>query len=422
MKQVNIGLLGLGTVGCGVYRVVESERANIERKQGVSLRVKKVLAKQYGMEIPQEQKAADIAEIVNDPEIDVVVELIGGEQPAKGFILAALEKGKTVVSANKHLIARCWEEIEATAKAHGAGFYYEASVGGGIPIINSVRDALQSNTITSIYSIINGTTNYILTKMSEEGGSFQEVLKEAQDLGYAEADPTSDIEGHDAANKLSILASLAFFAHVPLDKVYCEGITRISAEDIEYAREFGYAIKLLAIGKRDGNTIETRVHPTMIPLDHPLSSVRGSFNAVFLHGSAVDDLMFYGRGAGELPTASAVVSDIIYSSITRPHKYAEFLGDAEISRDLVFESNWECGYFLRMTVLDKPGVLSDISRIFSHYGVSLASVLQKGKGGESVPLIFVTHRAKENSVRQAISEIKRLPHVVEVASMIRVES
>ncbi|MGI6169494.1 MAG: homoserine dehydrogenase [Christensenellales bacterium] len=421
MRQVNIGLLGLGTVGCGVYRVIETERTNIEQKQGISLRVKKVLAKQYGMEIPDEQKAADIADIVNDPEIDVVVELIGGEQPAKDFILAALEQGKTVVSANKHLIARCWEEIEATAKAHDAGFYYEASVGGGIPIIDAVRDALQANTITSIYSIINGTTNYILSKMSEEGGAFEDVLKEAQDLGYAEADPTSDVEGHDAANKLSILASLAFFAHVPLEKVYCEGITHITSEDIEYAREFGYTIKLLAIGKRSGDTIETRVHPTMIPLDHPLSSVRGSFNAVFLHGNAVDDLMFYGRGAGELPTASAVVSDIIYSSMNQPHKYAEFLGEGNTSDHLIYETNWECGYFLRLTVLDKPGVLADIARIFAHYGVSLASVLQKGKGGDSVPLIFVTHRAKENSVRKAIAEIKRLPSVAEVASMIRVE-
>ncbi|MGI6174793.1 MAG: homoserine dehydrogenase [Christensenellales bacterium] len=420
MKNIKVAILGLGTVGGGVYRLIQNDRDEIEHKEGIRLEVKKVLAKQYAFDIPEAQKAQSIEEIVQDDEISVVIELMGGVEPAKSFILAALEKGKTVVSANKHLIARHWSEIESVAKEHDAGFYFEASVGGGIPIILAVRDGLQANTITSIYSIINGTTNYILTKMSEEGGSFDEVLAEAQALGYAEADPTSDVDGHDAANKLSILASMAFHSKVPLDRVYCEGIRGITSEDIQNAQALGYAIKLLAIGKKDGTKVEARVHPTMIPLTHPLASVRGSFNAVFLHGNNVDDLMFYGRGAGEMPTASAVVSDIIYAANLTSHRYSTFKNDYPLPSELQFEDNWLSAFYLRMQVEDKPGVLSQIAGIMSKYDVSISSVIQKGSG-DNATILFITHTARENSVKNAIVEIKQLESVMEVANIIRVE-
>ncbi len=422
MKQVNIALVGLGTVGAGVYKTIEMEKANIEHKEGVSLRIKKVLALEYTVDVPESIRAKDFyKDVIGDEDIDIVIELIGGIEPAKSFILAALDAGKTVVTANKDLIAQHWPEMNAAAKKSGAGFYFEGSVCGGIPIVRAVWDSLQANEITSIMGIINGTTNYILTKMEETKASFEDVLVEAQQMGLAEANPKNDIEGFDAMYKLSILSSMAFHARVPIEYIHREGITNVTQQDIQYANELGYTVKLLAIGKKAGKTIEARVHPTMIPKTHPLASVRGSFNAVYLHGNIVDDIMLYGKGAGSMPTASAVVSDVVYAAQRDSHKYTTFYNEASVAAELSFEDNWESEFFLHFVVQDSPGVLAKISGIFANYSVSIASVIQKGHGDESVPLIFITHTAKEISVKRALEEIEHIPEVLRIANMIRVE-
>jgi homoserine dehydrogenase len=421
MRNVKIAILGMGTVGSGIYALIEKEKKHIEHKEGISLQIVKVLAKAYSIDIPQELKAADIDEIINDKEIGIVAEVMGGIHPAKEFIMRALSAGKTVVSANKELIAQHWPELEKTAREAGAGFYFEASVGGGIPILRAIWDSLQANSIESVYGIINGTTNYILSKMADEGREFHDVLKEAQALGYAEADPTSDVDGFDSMYKLSILASMAFHARVPVEYIYREGISGITKEDIEVGRELGYEVKLLAIGKRQGNAIQMRVHPTMIPKDHPLASIKGSFNSIFLDGSAVGEMMFYGRGAGDMPTASALVSDMIYSLNACKHKYSTFYNEEKLSGEIIIENNWETKAFIRMGVQDRPGVLASIASVLGKNNVSLESVLQKGKGKDCVPLILVTHIAREAAIRRAIAEIEKLPDVVSVYSCIRVE-
>lgn len=365
MKNVKIAIMGMGTVGGGVYRLIEMEGERIAREQGICLEVKKTLALQYSVEVPEAIKAANVQEIAEDPEISIVVELMGGIEPAKTFIKTMLEAGKTVVSANKQLIANAWPELEAAAKKGGAGFYFEASVGGAIPILRTVNTSLQANTIQSIEAIINGTTNFIMTKMCDEGGDFAEVLKEAQDLGYAEADPTADVDGFDAMYKLSILSSLAFCSRMPIDKIYREGIRNVSKKDIDCIKSMGKEVKLLAIGKKDGNEVQLRVHPTIIPKDHMLATVKGSFNAVFLKCSMADDLMLYGRGAGDLPTASAVVSDVLNAAQEAP-VYARFKNvEGEVDPEIHFNDNWQTGYYLRVqgadaqkakTALEKRGI------------------------------------------------------------------
>ncbi len=423
MKQVNIALIGLGTVGSGVYKTIAMQKERVEHKEGLTLNLKKVLALEYAIDIPDSLKAKDFyADIVADEAIDIVIELIGGISPAKEFILAALGAGKTVVTANKDLLAQHWPELNAAAKKSGAGLYFEASVGGGIPIIRTIWESLQANEITSIMGIINGTTNYILTKMAEEKLSYEEVLAQAQAQGLAEADPKSDVEGYDAMYKLSILSSLAFHARVPVEYIYREGITNITLEDIEYGQELGYTLKLLAISKREGNTVQARVHPTMIPNTHPLASIRGAFNAIYLHGNVVDDIMLYGRGAGDMPTASAVMSDVIYAANQSSHKYTTFYNEKDASAEMTFEKNWESAFFLRLIVLDAPNVLAKIAGVFGSHGVSLASVMQKEHGSKSVPLVLITHKAKELSVKQALAELSQIKEVTSVANAIRVES
>lgn len=423
MKEVNIALIGLGTVGSGVYKTIQKQKERIEHKEGLSLNLKKVLALEYSIDIPEELKAKDFYEdIINDNSIDIVIELIGGINPAKKFILAALEAGKTVVTANKDLLAQHWPSLNAAAQKSGAGLYFEASVGGGIPILRTIWESLQANEIESLMGIINGTTNYILTSMTEKGLSYEEALAIAQEKGLAEANPRSDVEGLDAMYKLSILSSMAFHARVPIEYIYREGITKVTQEDIAFGKELGYTVKLLAITKRKGNTIEARVHPTMIKETHPLTSVRGAFNAVFIHGNVVDDIMLYGRGAGDMPTASAVVSDVIYAAEHSMHRYTTFYNADEVSSELTFENNWESEYFIRLIAQDNPGVLGKIADIFGSYGVSIASVIQKGHDMDSVPLIFITHKAKEISLKRAIDEINYIDDVISVAGMIRVES
>ncbi len=422
MREVNIALIGLGTVGAGVYKTIAQQKRSIEHKEGLTLTLKKVLALQYSLDIPDDLKAKDFHhDIAGDPSIEIVVELIGGVNPAKEFILAALAAGKTVVTANKELLAQHWPELNAAAAKSGAGLYFEASVGGGIPILRTLWDSLQANEMNSVMGIINGTTNYILTRMEEDKLSFDAVLKEAQQQGLAEANPKNDVEGFDAMYKLSILSSMAFHARVPVEYIYREGITNITPEDIALGSELGYRVKLLAIGKKHGTTVEVRVHPTMISKTHPLAAVRGSFNAIFLNGNIVGDLMLYGKGAGDMPTASAVVSDIIYAAQQTHHHYTTFYNEATVSSELTFENNWECSYFVRIVALDQPGVLAKIANAFGNYGVSLSSVMQHGKFEESVPLIFITHRAKELSMKRALDDIRYLPEVVSVENMIRVE-
>ena len=423
MKNVKVAILGMGTVGGGIYQLIEQEGKNIEHKDGIRLEVKKTLALSYAVDVPEEKKAGNIDEIVSDPEISIVAEVMGGQHPSKEFILKALEAGKTVVSANKDMISQNWPDLEAAAKRSGAGFYFEAAVGGGIPILRALNDSMQANSIDRIYGIVNGTTNYILTKMDDEGRDFDDVLKEAQELGYAEANPTSDVEGYDARYKLSILASMAFHARVPVDKIYCEGITKITKLDIEIGRELGYVVKLLAIGKKDENgEIEVRVHPTMIPKDHALASIKGSFNAIFINGSAVGEMMWYGKGAGDFPTASALVSDMIYSVGAPNPRYVTFENSYDANQ-VKFNDNWLTEYFVRTNVLDKPGVLAKIAGILGKHDVSIESVIQKGakKGEQSAPLILVTHKAHEKDLQKAIEEIKELDAVVNVPSCIRVE-
>lgn len=423
MKDIKVAILGMGTVGGGIYQLIEKEQKNIEHKENIHLEVKKTLALNYAVDVPDSKKAKDIDEIINDPEITIVAEVMGGLKPSKEFIIKALEAGKTVVSANKDMISQNWPELEAAAKRGNAGFYFEAAVGGGIPILRALNDSMQANSIDRIYGIVNGTTNYILTKMDDEGRDFDDVLKEAQELGYAEANPTSDVEGYDARYKLSILASMAFHARVPVDKIYCEGITKITKLDIEIGRELGYVVKLLAIGKKDENgEIEVRVHPTMIPKDHALASIKGSFNAIFINGSAVGEMMWYGKGAGDFPTASALVSDMIYSVGAPNPRYVTFENSYDANQ-AKFNDNWLTEYFVRTNVLDKPGVLAKIAGILGKHDVSIESVIQKGakKGEQSAPLILVTHKAHEKDLQKAIEEIKELDAVVNVPSCIRVE-
>jgi len=426
METVKIGLLGFGNVGTGVYKILQENGPEIAHREGLNIEIKKILVrdihKRRSMDIDKAMFTNSIDDIINDPEISIVAEFIGGTEPAREYILKALEKGKTVVTANKEVLAKHWSELEKTARENGAGLYYEASVAGGIPVIKVFRESLQANRVYEIMGIINGTTNYILTKMSEEGRDFADILADAQKLGYAEPDPTSDIEGYDAMYKLSILASLGFHARIHLDSIYREGISGITVDDIKYGKELGFAVKLLAIAKKQGTNIEARVHPTFIPLDHPLASVRDSFNAIFVKGDSVGNLMLYGRGAGDLPTGSAIVSDIISACHQKGrHAYTTFYNGDKLSEEINIVTDWETEFFVRLTVRDKPGVLAKIAGIFGKHDVSMASVIQKGHSREEVPLIFVTHKAKELSMEKAINDIKCLDDVIKVENVIRVE-
>ena len=421
MKIINIGIMGMGTVGSGIYKVIESEGKSIEHRENMQLRVKKVLALDYSIPIPEHLKTSKIEDLINDEEITIIAEVMGGIEPAKSFIIKALQAGKSVVTANKELLAKHWPELEMEAKKTGVGLYFEASVGGGIPILRTVSDSMQANSLSTILAIINGTTNFILTKMADEGREFADVLAEAQALGYAEANPTNDVEAFDAMYKLSILASMAFHARIPIEQIYREGITEITKEDIAYAKELGYEIKLLAIGKKAGNTVEVRVHPTMLRKEHPMANVKGSFNAIFMQGNAVGDVMLYGRGAGDLPTASAIISDIIYASKVSEHKYVTFANTPEASEQLIFNNNWETEYFVHIHVVDRPGVMARITKILADYDVSIQSVIQKGRIDSFVPVIIVTHDAKELDMKEALAKIEALPDVVRLVNSIRVE-
>lgn len=426
MKVIKIGLLGLGNVGKGVWNILQMNKDIIKRRAGYNIEIEKILVKDVNkkrdVKIPENLITTDIDDILEDTSIDIVVEVIGGVEPSFQYMVKAMEKGKHVVTANKMVLAMKGRELCKIAKENGVLFYYEASVGGGIPVIHGLTESLTANKINEVIGIINGTTNYILTKMTLEGLSFDEALKEAQQKGYAEADPTSDIEAFDAVYKLCILTSLGFDSFVDIESVYREGITNIDAIDIKYAEEFGYVIKLLAIIKEEFGELELRVHPTMVPAVHPLANVNDSFNAIFIKGNAVGDLMLYGRGAGELPTGSAVVGDIISVIRNKEREENYFVQCDRDSKNIKNINEVKIEYYIRITVEDKPGVLGEITTILGENNVSLLSVIQKGKRKENVSLVFVTHRTNEGDVQKAIKKISELKDILKVDNIIRIEN
>ncbi|MEW6423325.1 MAG: homoserine dehydrogenase [Bacillota bacterium] len=425
-RVIKIGLLGLGTVGKGVYRILAGNAENISRKTGARLEVVRILVrtpeKDRGLALNPGLLTTDYREIVEDPEIEIVVELMGGLHPALDYALQALQNGKSVVTANKDMIAVHGRELFEAAAAGGVDLLFEGSVGGGIPIIRPLKHCLAANRITKIMGIINGTTNYILSKMTAEGTSFADALAEARARGYAEADPRADIEGLDAARKLAILASIAFNSRIGLNDVHVEGISRITARDIAYAGELNYVIKLLGIAKETAGGVEARVHPTFIPRLHPLASVNGVFNAIYVQGDAVGNTMFYGRGAGELPTGSAVVADIMEAAKNRLHRVAGLNGCTCFEQKPVLPMGQiQSKYYLRMVVADRPGVLAAIAYAFGDKEVSLASVIQKHTDGRRAEIVLVTHKVSEQNLRDALMIVEKLSAVDEVCAVIRVE-
>lgn len=414
MKQINIGIMGLGTVGSAVADVLQKNSAVIAERAGVKINVK------AGCDLRQSRFPFPVShtpdKIISDPDISVVVETMGGVNPAKGFILAALKAGKHVVTSNKELIALHMDELLAAAQKSGVALLYEGAVGGGIPIINTLRDNLAANRIDEVYGIVNGTTNYILSKMTEEGWQFSEALQRAKEKGFAEANPKNDIEGYDASYKAMILAASAFGTKVRWQDVYREGIDKIGAEDILYAGDIGYVIKLLAIVKRAEGQIEVRVHPALVAQMHPLASVSENFNAIYVKGFPVGELMFYGPGAGGEPTASAVIGDIIYLSSNASRITHFALRPAKIRKIDEITSR----FYVRLRVPDKAGVLAGISRVFADHKVSIAAVFQKEKIGNVTTIVMDTHEAREGDFRKALAKLKRSPVVKEICSVIRI--
>lgn len=427
MKEaLNIGILGLGVVGSGTYALLEQNRLQIERKIGSPLHVRRIavrdLHKKRAVSPDRALLTNNPLDVIDDPEIDIVCELIGGVSPAKEFVLRALKNGKQVVSANKELIAKEGHEIIEEASHRRLDFQFEGAVGGGIPIIQPMKNALAGNCVQEVMGIVNGTTNYILTRMTQEGADFDDVLREAQAHGYAEADPTSDVEGYDAQYKIAILSSIAFTSQVHVGDVYVEGITRLTKRDIECAEDLGYVIKLVGIGARVGtDSIQVRVHPTLLPKLHPLASTHDVYNAIYIRGDAVGDVMFYGRGAGMMPTGSAVVGDIV--DVGR-NLLAHSTGRVptvcfEQKKMLPIESV-ETRYFLRMSVLDKPRVLASIAGVLGQHEVSIESVVQRATSPNDAEIVWVTHKVREANMRVALAEIALLPVVSSVDSWLRV--
>ncbi|REG81466.1 homoserine dehydrogenase [Marinomonas pollencensis] len=431
MKPVKVGICGLGTVGSGSFNILRKNAEEITRRVGRSIVIEQVGARRDNdaCDTTGVNMTRDIFDVVNNPEIDIVLELIGGTSVAKELVLTAIKNGKHVVTANKALIAEHGNEIFARAQEKGVIVAFEAAVAGGIPIIKSLREGLSANRIDWLAGIINGTGNFILTEMSEKGRDFDDVLKEAQALGYAEADPTFDVEGIDAAHKLTILASIAFGIPLQFEKTYTEGISRITSEDVAFASDLGYAIKHLGIANRTKNGIELRVHPTLISNKQLLANVNGVMNAVMVKGDAVGPTLTYGAGAGAMPTGSSVVADVIDVARTLtsdpnnrvPH--LAFQEDALSDVNVLPIEEIECGFFLNMTIQDRAGVLANITQILSKNGISIESLIQREReGSDLVPLVVMTHDVKERAMNAAIAEIEALPDVAGTVQRIRVET
>ncbi|MFA4844164.1 MAG: homoserine dehydrogenase [Candidatus Margulisiibacteriota bacterium] len=429
MNKINIGIIGLGTVGAAVAATLKKNAQVIAEQAGVQIKVKRVCdVRRISSPYPLTH---DPMVLINDPEIDVIVEAIGGLEPARKLVLAALRAGKHVVTPNKELIAKALGELLPAADANGVCLLFEGAVGGGIPILNTIRDNLAANEINEIYGIVNGTTNYILSKMTAEGWEFADALKAAQKLGYAEADPKADIEGYDASYKATILASLAFGVKVSWEDVYREGIEKITAEDIQFAGEIGYVVKLLAIAKKKDGEVEVRVHPALVAKSHPLANVADNNNAIYLKGSPVGELMFYGPGAGGGPTASAVISDLI--------SIAKGCGGEECGSDCGCDHDECCSpavagkklalrpiaettsrYYIRLQAADKHGVLAGISKAFADKKVSIAAVTQKENLGHQATIVILLHNVEERNLRSALKVISRLPMVKKIGNVIRI--
>lgn len=423
-RNINIALLGAGTVGGGVYRLIKENREEFKDRTGAVINVKKVLVRDMSKDRPGFDKAVltdDFNEIISDKDIEIVVELMGGIHPALEYVTESLKAGKQVVTANKDLIAEHGELIGNLAEQMGSDLLFEAAVAGAIPIIRPLKQSMAGNNISEIMGIVNGTTNYILTKMSETGMSYSDALAKATELGYAEADPTADVEGYDAGRKVAIMATIAFHSRVVFNQVYTEGITKITADDIRYAKEFGYVIKLVGVAKQTENGIEAKVHPMLIPEDHPLAGVRDSYNAVFVHGDAMEDITFMGRGAGMMPTASAVMGDVI-----------------DVCRDLVYDSCGRVGcncykkmpvkriedseskFFLRIIAEDRPGVLANIASVLGNNDVSIAQVVQKSRKSGTAELVIITDTVLEKNINDALAVFKGMSVVKDIPGVIRV--
>ena len=423
-KIVQIGLLGFGTVGSGVVRVLTDNSQLIAQRAGTAITIKKILVRDLNKKRALSTAAeltTDPAAVIGDPEIDIVVELLGGEEPARTLMLEALNRGKHVVTANKDVMAKYGRELFEAAEKNNVNLLFEASVGGGIPIIRPLKRCLAANRISEVMGIVNGTTNYMLDKMTAEGMDFAAVLAEAQAKGYAEADPTADVGGLDAARKIAILASIAFGTRVRLDDVSVEGITKIEPEDIDYGRELGYAIKLLAIAQETDKGVNARVHPAFIPTTHPLAAVRDAFNAIFIHGDAVGDAMFYGRGAGSLPTASAVCADIMEAARDIVHNSSNrILCTCFEEKRISPISETESPYYIRLLAEDKPGVMAAIAGAVGAQQVSLNSVIQKRRVGSRAEIVLITYKVKDEDLQLAVQTLSGLSVVNKVSTVIRV--
>lgn len=429
MKKINVGLIGFGNVGVGVIKILRERKALLIEKIGIDIAVKKVcdqdIASKRNVSLDKDLLTRDAKEVINDPKIDILVELIGGIHPAKELILEALRKGKNVVTANKALLALHGQELFAEASDRSKNIYFEASVGAGIPIIKSLREGLVANRFNSIFGIVNGTSNYILSSMSRNNCSFEEALKEAKAKGFAEKDPTLDIEGMDSAHKLILLTYLTFGKFINLKEVFVEGISRISSADVNYAKELGFEIKLLAIAKKEGSDLEVRVHPTLVPEDHLLASVDGVFNAIYVSSDLAGNLLFYGPGAGQTSAASAVVSDLV--DLTQDIKAGFFRPTLNIVLDKTINKlrkidDFESRYYIRFMALDEPGVLAKISGILAKYKISIASVTQKQRSKtQLVPIVMVIHEAREKELRLALNSINHLSAIKEKSVAIRME-
>lgn len=424
--KICIGLLGLGTVGTGVIKIIQSNTCNIIEKAGLPIVITKILVRN-----PEKARGVttdaiittNVDDILNDSDIDIVVEVLGGEEPARSYILRALEAGKHVVTANKNVVALYGREFFEAAEKNKVDFLFEASVGGGIPIIRPLKQCLAANRITEVMGIINGTTNFILTKMTNENLDFDTALAEAQARGYAEADPTADVGGFDSARKIAILASIAFNTRVNLEDVNIEGITHITAQDVDYARELGYVIKLIAIAKETAAGLNVRVHPTFISKNHPLAAVSDVFNAIYVKGDAIGEAMFYGRGAGEMPTASAVTADII--DVVRDISHgmsSRILCTCFEEMQICSVEKTESPYYIRLLVEDKSGVLAAIAGAFGAQQVSLHSVIQKRKEDDYAEIVLITYRVPDGNVRAALHTLSNMPIVTNIKSVIRVET
>jgi homoserine dehydrogenase len=434
MKEIKVGLIGFGTVGSGVGKILQKNSRLIEKRMGAKIILKRIadidLETDRGVKLKPGILTRRAEEVIDDPEIDIIMELIGGIEPAKTFILQAIRNRKHIVTANKALLALHGDEIFREAHRFGVDVNFEASVGGGIPLIRSIKEGLVANRIQSIFGILNGTSNYILSKMTDEGKNFKEVLREAQERRYAEADPTYDIEGIDAAHKLAILIRLAFGTPLRFKEIFIGGISEITPLDIQFSREFGYRIKLLAIAKIDQGKIDARVHPTMIPEGHLLSTVEGVFNAIYIKGDAIGPTLFYGQGAGQMPTGSAVVSDLVELGrnllVQASGRRVPLLSFQESAIEKIPLKKMEevvMRFYMRFSALDRPGVLSKISGILGKNDISISSVIQKGRQvNGAVPIVMMTHEAKEKNVHRALKEIDRLGVILGKTMFIRVEN